>query len=301
MSRPAKILAVDDQPANLELIERYLAAGGHRFVRAEDGGVAWRKLEEDAHIDLILVDKIMPKLDGMGFLRLVKADARFKDIPVIMLTAAPTEEEAVQGIRAGLRYHLSKPFDGAMLLGIVNVALQDSNNRRVLAEKIRGLNDALRLMREARFHFRTLDEAATLACNIATCFPDPGKAVLGLNEVLLNAVEHGNLGIGDSGKTDLLRSGCWREEVERRLELPENREKFASLTFKATEDAIVVHIEDKGQGFDWRRYLDFPPAGARRLNGRGIATCRASFQSLDYLGIGNVARCITPLERKAGR
>jgi CheY-like chemotaxis protein len=302
MSGPAKILAVDDQPANLDLIEYHLKAAGHRPVRAEDGSAALRKLEEDAHIDLILVDKVMPNLDGMGFLRLVKADSRFKDIPVVMLTVAPTEEEAAQGIRAGLRYHLSKPFDGPMLLGVVSAALEDAKNQKILAEKIRSGNDGLRLMEVARFHFRTLDEAASLASNIANCFPDPDKAALGLNELLLNAIEHGNLGIGYSEKTNLLKNGCWREEVERRLELPENREKFASLTFEATEEDIVVHIKDKGQGFDWRQYLNVSSERATQLNSRGIATCRElSFQGLEYLGSGNIARCAVQLERKVDR
>lgn len=300
MSRPAKILAVEDEPANLDLIERHLAAAGWRTVRAEDGSAALHKLEED--IDLILVDKVMPNLDGMGFLRAVKGDARFRDIPVVMLTAAPTEAEAAEGIRAGLRYHLSKPFDGAMLLGIANVAMQDLQTKRLLAEKVRNANDGLRLMQQARFLFRTLDDVANLACNIATCFPDPDKAAIGLHQLLLNAVEHGNLGIGYSEKARLLMDGCWGEEVERRLDLPENREKFATLTFEATGGAIVVHIEDRGQGFDWRRYLHFSPERATHLNGRGIATSRAvSFQSLEFLGVGNVARCAVPAERKVDR
>jgi CheY-like chemotaxis protein len=298
MRGPGKILAVDDQAENLDLIERHLAAGGYQSVRAEDGSVALRKLEEDENIDLIVVDKVMPNLDGMDFLRLVKADARFKEIPVLMLTAAPAEGEAAQGIRAGLRYHLSKPFDGAMLLGVVNVALQDLRNQRILAEKVRGANDGLRLMQEARFNFRTLDDAANLACNIATCFPEPDMAAIGLHELLVNAVEHGNLGIGYSEKNELLKNRRWTEEVERRLALPENLEKFASLTFKATEDAIVVDIEDNGQGFDWRPYLHFSPERAADLNGRGIATSRVvSFPNLEYLGRGNVARCAVPLEQ----
>ena len=78
-------------------------------------------------------------------------------------------------------------------------------------------------MRQARFHFRTLEEAANLAYKIAACFPEPQKAAFGLNELMHNAVEHGNLGIGYDEKANLLRSGSWREEVERRLNFPENQ------------------------------------------------------------------------------
>jgi DNA-binding response OmpR family regulator len=302
MSGPAKILAVDDSVETLDLMERHLATAGLRTLRAEDGRVALRKLEEDSQICAIVLDKVMPDLDGMEFLRRVKADARFTEVPVIMVTAAPAEEEAAQGIRAGLRYYLSKPFDAAMLLGVVNAALEDSKNRKFLAERVRGADRGLKLMQEARFNFRTLDDAADLACNIATCFPDPGAAVLGLLELMLNAVEHGNLGIDYREKSELIRNGRWRDEIERRLGLPENRQRFATLTFKASEDAIVVDITDKGDGFDWRPYMHFSPERATDLNGRGIATCRAlSFPDLQYLGSGNVARCAVRLKRDAGR
>ncbi len=124
---------------------------------------------------------------------------------------------------------------------------------------------------------------------------------MGLNELMLNAIEHGNLGIGYRKKERLLREGRWREEVERRLGLPENGNKFASLIFEATEEAIVVRIEDQGDGFDWRSYLDFSLDRADDPNGRGIAAARElAFPNLSYQGSGNVARCAAPLPRKAG-
>ena len=121
-----------------------------------------------------------------------------------------------------------------------------------------------------------------------------------MNELLLNAVEHGNLDIGYDEKTKLLRSGGrWKEEVERRLSLPENRSKFVSLSFEVTEEAVVVRIKDQGDGFDWQRYLDLSPERAAAPHRRGIAACRAfSFPSLEYLGAGNEAICTVPVHQE---
>jgi hypothetical protein len=69
---------------------------------------------------------------------------------------------------------------------------------------------------------------------------------------------------------------------------------------KATKDAIVVHIIDEGNGFDWRKYLELSPDRITDPHGRGIATSRMmSFDSLEYLGVGNEVRCTVKLAARA--
>jgi DNA-binding response OmpR family regulator len=291
-----KILAVDDEVSSLAIMDVYFAEAGYQLLPAHDGMIALQKLEENPDIAAIVLDKTMPNLGGMAFLQKIKADARFTDMPVVMLTGAATVDDAVEGIAAGVRYYLTKPYSSAMLIEIVNLALQEVSNIKGLKEELHDFSLGLGLMRQARFHFRTLEEASNLAYKIATCFPEPQKAAFGLNELMRNAVEHGNLGIGYDEKANLLRSGSWQEEVERRLNSSENHGKFASLTFETTDDAVVIRIKDQGRGFDWQQYLDFSPERATAPHGRGIAACRAlSFPGLEYLGGGNEARCHVPL------
>ena len=298
MRSEKKILAVDDEVSNLAIMSVHFAQAGYCMVPAEDGMIALQKLEDDPDIDAIVLDKSMPNLGGMEVLHKIKGDIRFNDMPVVMLTAAATVDDAVQGIAAGVRYYLTKPYSGAMLIEVVKLALQEVQSIQNLKDELHDFNRGLELMEEGRFHFRTLEEAASLAHNIAACLPDPEKAAFGLHELLVNAVEHGNLGIGFDEKGGLLRSGRWKEEVARRLNLPENRGKRVCLTFQATEDAVIIRIKDQGTGFDWRRYLDFCPERTDASHGRGIAACRAfSFPGLDYLGGGNEARCTIPLHR----
>ena len=298
MSARLKILAVDDEEFILDMMGHHLARAGYEVVRAEDGIAALQRLEENPAIELIVLDRMMPNLGGMEFLQRIKSDPRFEDIPVVMQTAAAAPDQIIQGIKAGVHYYLTKPYEGAILVGIVNAALQEAKNKKELREKARGYSQIMGLIEDARFKFQTLDEAVCLAKNVANCFPEPKTVVFGLHELLINAIEHGNLGISYAEKTALLRNGCWNAEIERRLGFPENKEKFGSLSLKVTKEAIVTHIKDDGEGFDWREYLEFSPDRATDLHGRGIAASRAmSFDSVEYLGAGNEVRCIVKLSR----
>ncbi len=296
MIRRPKILAVDDEAFNLDIMEHYLSRAGFDVLLAEDGVMALQKLEENLDVGAIVLDRMMPKLGGMEFLGLIKADARFKDLPVVMQTAAAAAEQVLQGIAAGVHHYLTKPYEPAVLVGIVKSALEDTKKRNRLKEEVRRQRRILGLMRQSTFRFRTLDDAKNIAYYVANCFPEPETAVFGIHELILNAIEHGNLGITYAEKTGLVLSGEWEAEIERRLGLPENHEKFGSLTFTATTEAIVVHIKDEGKGFDWRHYLEVSPDRVTNPHGRGIASCRElSFHRLEYLGSGAEVVCTVNL------
>ena len=131
-------------------------------------------------------------------------------------------------------------------------------------------------------------EARRIAAEAAIDAPDPFTVGDGLTELLLNAIEHGNLEIGTQHKGELLREGRWREEVERRLCDPVlGRRRVQMITIKTATDLTFI-ITDDGQGFDYRSQPEQPPAGA--LNGRGIKLARdLSFDRLEFKGKGNIA------------
>ncbi len=296
MSRKPKILAVDDEEFNLDNISFYLTEAGYDVCGAEDGAIALKKLEDLGQVDVIVLDRIMPNLDGMEFLKAIKTDARFRDIPVVMQTAASDPEEVLEGIKAGVYYYLTKPYEHEMLLGIVSGTLRDAESKKNLNELTSRQKNILGLMVNSCFRFRTLVEAKNLAAYIANCFPQPEKAIYGLHELLINAVEHGNLGITYTEKTRFILDNSLEQEIERRMGLSENRDKFAYISFKATDDTIIVHIKDQGKGFDWEKYIDFSPDRMTDPNGRGIASSRImSFDAMEYLGTGNEVQCTVKL------
>jgi len=296
MAAKPKILAVDDEELNLDIMKIHMTGAGYDVVEAEDGLVALRKLEEHPDIDVIVLDRMMTNMDGMAFLYKIKGTQGLQDIPVIMQTAAAASEQVLQGIKAGVYYYLTKPYGDAMLLAIIQCALLDNRKKNEMKVEVRAQRRMLGLMEQSVFRFQTLEEAKTLAFYIASCFPEPEKVVFGLNELLINAVEHGNLGITYAEKTRLILNGSWLQEVERRLAAPEHQGKAGRLTFKAAKDAVTVHIKDEGKGFDWNEYLELSPYRATDPHGRGIAAARImSFDSVDYLGAGNEVMCKTYL------
>lgn len=150
---------------------------------------------------------------------------------------------------------------------------------------------------EARYHIRTLQEAKALATLLAAEHPDPDCVVVGLTELLVNAVEHGNLGITYLEKAELLDHGDFQLEIERRLALPELSGRRVAITFRREPGRLITWIEDEGEGFDWRPYLDYDPERALDANGHGIAIARGMcFDDVTYHGRGNVVVATVRLE-----
>lgn len=292
MTDQLKILAVDDEEFNLDILTEYLTDDDYQVIGAVDGITALQQLEAHADIAVVVLDRMMPNMDGMEVLKKIKADPRFQNIPVVMQTAAATNEQILQGIQAGAYYYLPKPYSKDLLLGIVRSAATSSVDKQIMRDEVRQHKHTLGMMEQARFRFRTVAEAENLAYFIANCFPDPAVAVYGLHEILVNAVEHGNLAIAYAEKGELVLSGTWLNEIERRLALPENSNKFVTLTLDVTADRITVYVRDQGSGFNWHDYLEMSAERASDPHGRGIASAKImSFDSIEYLGVGNEVLC----------
>ncbi|MCB1917743.1 MAG: response regulator, partial [Rhodocyclaceae bacterium] len=121
------ILVVDDEPFNREILAEVLDDPAYRISVAEDGGQAWDRLTADGEsFDLVLLDRMMPGMDGLEVLRRMKDTPRLRDLPVIMQTAAASPDQVREGIAAGAYYYLTKPFELETLLTIVRAALDDA-------------------------------------------------------------------------------------------------------------------------------------------------------------------------------
>jgi adenylate cyclase len=120
---PPRILIVDDNPTNLEILRVRLTAQGYEIVMAADGLEALAKARE-LDPDLVLLDVMMPKLDGISVLKELKQDAKLRFVPVIMVTAKADPRDVVQGLEAGGDDYLTKPFEQAALVARVRSLLR---------------------------------------------------------------------------------------------------------------------------------------------------------------------------------
>ncbi len=287
--KPPTILVVDDEALNLLLINEYLKQCGYRLIAARDGVEAWERLQaEPGETDVVVLDLMMPRMDGMEVLRRIKSHSQLQFLPVILQTALSAPEDIHQGIRAGAYYYLTKPFAKEMLRSVVATAVQDHMRYQRVQEEMQRTSRIFGLMSQAEFHYRNLDEGRELAQLLANACPSPCKAVVGLSELLVNAVEHGNLGIGYQEKGRLLELEEWDQEVARRLELPENRDRWVDVSYERTKSEICIRIRDQGHGFDWQEYAVVNPRRVFDAHGRGIAMARImSFDRVEYFGAGN--------------
>ncbi len=284
----ARLLVVDDEQINLEIIAEYLEGQGFDLTLAQDGEQALRLLTEGRSFDAVILDRMMPGLDGLEVLRRIRHDQRLRGIPVVMQTAATGHEQVAEGLRLGAYYYLTKPYHRDALVAVVNSALDMVRRRLDLAREIEQYRGLLVLLDEGQFRVRTLREAHALAAGLSTLAVDPASAALGLVELLINGIEHGNLGIGFYDKAGLLAADRWEQEVEARLALPENADKHVHTSVRREDRRLRISIRDCGPGFDWRRFIELDESRALHPNGRGIVVARhVSFRTLQFNERGN--------------
>ena len=295
-----RALVVDDNRLNRELLSGQLAAMGYDIAVAADGVEAWNALQTDeSGFDVVLLDRRMPNMNGMELLAKIKADEDLSAIPVIMQTAADSQDEIVEGIKAGVFYYMTKPIEPALLLSITAAAVQDYTRYRRLRRDVEQKTHAMTLMETSRFRFQTLKQGMDLAGVLAAACPQPRRRVTGLSELLVNAVEHGNLEITYEEKSGLIAERRFEDEIESRLADPRFKDRHVEVVFERHADRIDIDISDQGPGFDWQEYLDIDPIRVFDTHGRGIALAKSlSFDRLEYHGRGN--RVVASIDVDAG-
>lgn len=284
------ILAVDDDPVNLHIISEVFKREAVTISYANSGENALRMLGDPINsFDVVLLDRMMAGLDGIEVLRRMKAEPRLAHTPVVMQTAAAAPDQVCEGLNAGAHYYLTKPYAPSTLRTIVRAALEHVRDRRELEARAGTFAEALSLLEHGEFSVATHAEAQRLAGFIAQLCPEPKAAVLGIAELLVNGIEHGNLSITCAEKSALLREDRLTQEIARRHELPEYRGRRVTLQVEVLPDELRFIVSDQGRGFDFRKYLELDPARAFEPNGRGIALARMmSFAQLEYQGVGNM-------------
>ena len=143
--KPAHILVVDDQEDNRAVLERRLRRQGHA-VESAGGGHAALDMLARTRFDLVLLDVMMPDLDGLAVLERMKADAATRDIPVIMISALDDVASVVRCIERGAEDHLPKPFDPVLLRARISSCLE---KKRLRDAELEYLNDVGRVIQAA--------------------------------------------------------------------------------------------------------------------------------------------------------
>ena len=118
-----KILIVDDEPLMVEMVMMRLEANGFEVVSAGDGQEALEKVRKDKP-DLIILDLMLPKIDGYKVCRMLKFDEKYKKIPIILFSARAQQGDMTLGKEVGADAYLIKPFEAEVLLAKINELLK---------------------------------------------------------------------------------------------------------------------------------------------------------------------------------
>lgn len=293
MTETATALVVDDEEMTRAIVGGYLARLGYRTMEAGSIAQAWDILSApDCPVGVLLLDRRLPDGDGLELLPRMRALPHLADLPVIVQSVADSGAEIAAAIRAGIFHYVIKPYDGTLLRSVVSAAVENHARLKALRGDVRSRTDAMALMCNGRFRLRTPQEARDLAIALSAAAPAVRGLTFGLTELLLNAVEHGTLGVGFEAKGRLkapdAAANAYAEELDRRLASPHYRDRFVTVEVERDERRLTITITDMGAGFDHQRYLTADPALNTAAHGRGIALARlAGFAELTYLGDGN--------------
>ncbi|MBN1867168.1 response regulator [Candidatus Sumerlaeota bacterium] len=295
-----RILIVDDDPGVRDFLRRAITREKHEVFTANNGEEGVLLFEEERP-DLVLSDIRMPGMDGLAMLRAIRE--RSSECFVVMITGFGSEAIAVEALRLHANDYLSKPIGMDSVLQLL---------RRFGALAVdRELDLEIRSMVERRRLSMKIDNRREMTVKIVNYLVAETSGVfsaderqgirLGLVELIMNAVEHGNLGITYEEKSAALREGeCSLDSLyQDRLSDPVRANRRVTIEFSADRDMCEWIIRDEGEGFDWRKIAD-PLEDIRVLkpHGRGVFLSRFHFDELEYLGKGNAVRAAKHIRKE---
>ena len=294
MSKPSDtsemVLVVDDDPVTLECLMETVRLFGLGVCAASDGVQALRMFEEHQP-SIVLTDVRMPNMDGLALTHQVKA--RRPDCPVIIVTGYGDESTTVAALKAGASDFLHKPFQIS--------ELKDTLQRTLSLVRARSMEtQALQSLTKLTWSFEIENDLESLG-GILTVMLKPVDVWLseadqlhvrmGLQELLINAVEHGNLGISAEEKREALMNDTYDALLDERRHLPINATRRVKVWMEhdAANHTFHCRICDEGDGFDWEPLLQGNAEAIPSLagSGRGIFLVKTLIPHIQYFGRGN--------------
>lgn len=194
-----------------------------------------------------------------------------------------------------LVYAMARPVDPVDLANTIQIAFLENLRYHDLIREVESRSSAIGSIRAGLFEVKNIREAKNLTTMLSLACPNAKVAAFVLSELIINAIEHGNLGITYEEKSDLVASGNWGSEVDRRLMLDENADKKVTVQFERGADETSITITDMGKGFDWRSYVSVTQGTGdkQKFSGRGIALTNAMDNcKVQYHGIGNAVTVV---------
>ena len=183
MDTDSRILIVDDTKANLDLLDELLNGEGYTVSLAPNGNIALR-IASQAVPDLILLDVMMPGLNGFEVCERLQSDPKTADVPVIFITAEDDPRSVLRGFEVGGLDYIKKPFNDREVLARVQTHLKIDQLTRELSARNEELQRANATIQEVS------DRKSQFVANLSHELRTPINAILGFNRLVLQAKEY---------------------------------------------------------------------------------------------------------------
>jgi DNA-binding response OmpR family regulator len=280
-------LIVEDHPEQADLVARILGTRAFRSMLAENGETALRMAREH-HPDVVLLDLMLPDINGFDVCRQLRTDRTTMLVPIVMLTALNDVQHRVHGFRVGANAYVTKPYGVDDLFEAIEVACawrKSMANRALHGEIHVEINSEINFLQE-------LNDFSMLVCQSTPLGDDQ---VIQLRQAVMemahNAIEWGNLHQSD---------------------------RLVSITYRVHDTRLEIVVRDQGPGFDRSSipnaaiagdpftHLDVREKLGLRAGGFGLLICQGMVDEMQYNDQGNEVTLIkrftpSPLVRKDGR
>ena len=294
------ILVVDDSAMDRRIAGGLLEKDDDcQVIYAEDGAAALRVIA-DSLPDLVVTDMVMPNLDGLRLVEAMKKD--YPLIPVIIMTAVGSEETAVQALKVGAASYVPKRRLVQHLLETCRLVLRAADDTRNVSRLL------VHRTEQADFKFSLENDLSLLAAVVAYMqqtmramglFDEAERMRIGiaLEEVLLNAMFHGNLEISSASREDDDKPSYHEIARTRSKESPyRDRRIFFESRLSPTGAEFTIH--DQGPGFNPKDLPDpTDPANLNRASGRGLLLMHTFMDEVNFNDTGNQVRLIKRCRR----
>ncbi|MBF0196302.1 MAG: ATP-binding protein [Planctomycetes bacterium] len=287
-----------DKESNVLLIasdgdfDQYQANAGENvlFTCVKTAEEAFEALSKyDPRFHTIVMNLELTDMEGLSFIKRIKSHHHWFHLPIIVNTKNADRKQVLECFDAGAYHYIEHPFDDEVFKSILNRSLSDYTRYIYHLEKAQNVNIS-KLIRSGSFEYKSFKEGYVLSDWLAAICRGKSRddIVVGFIELLINAVEHGNLQIGYDEKSRLMKEGNYINHIVSRLDEPEFKDKRAKVNFDVSDDKLTATITDEGNGFDYEQYLKLDKKRLFHSHGKGIFMAKSLyFDSIQYNEIGN--------------
>lgn len=240
--------------------------------------------------DLALIVLSLNK-DGLDQLVRLKRKSITEWIPVVLINDSEDTTMHEEALKKGAFDIYQASYSSRDLEPILASGLNLSITFNKFNKNIAEHHQFFKYINSLDLQFKTIEEAHITAKSLSFLCEDSNKVAMGLSEIFINAIEHGNLGISYEDKTYHQEHNTWKMEIESRLKMSQYREKVVSVTAARIGQIIEFTVTDEGLGFDFSQFIFKVPEDLNSSHGRGITMARMiAFDHLEYIHPGNCVK-----------